>query len=99
MSVIDWALVLVWAAAVPQTVFIVGYGFLNDWWTSWVGRALFTSSLALALLLDVSLVSYYYPDLIPAWVSNIILVVVVAGAFLKLTALTLDKLAKRSWRG
>lgn len=99
MNATDWALVLVWVAAVPQTIFILLYGFTNQWWRSMIGKALFASSLALALLLDLSLLTYYYPGLLEPWESNIVLAIVPLGAVLKLAAILLDKRAKRRWRG
>jgi hypothetical protein len=94
VSVIDWALVLIWISAVPQTLFIGIYGLTNHWWLSWIGRALFASSFGLALLLDLSLFQYYFPTVLgeQPWLTNVILVIVAAGANLKLFALLLDKL-------
>lgn len=94
LSALDWALILIWCAAVPQTLFLALYGFGGyHWWLSWIGRALFTSSLALALLLDLTLFEYYFPTDIATrpWVTNLILVVVAAGAALKLAAILYDK--------
>lgn len=95
MSSTDWAVVLVWVAAVPQTLFILGYGFSSRWWISWIGRALFVSSLALALLLDLSLVTFYFKGLLNETETNVILAVVALGAILKLTALVYDKRQRR----
>lgn len=95
MSALDWALVLIWTGAVPQTAFLLLYGFGGyHWWLSWIGRALFTSSLGLMLLLDMSLLQYYFPTLIGTrpWLTNALLVVVAAGAVLKLAAILYDKL-------
>jgi len=99
MNATDWALVLVWIAAVPQTIFIALYGCTNRWWLSWIGRALFTSSLALALLLDLSLFTYYHPSLLNETQTNLILAIVALGAILKLLAIVIDKRNKRSWWG
>jgi hypothetical protein len=91
MNATDWALALVWVATVPQTLFILIYGTTNQWWLSWIGRALFTSSLALALLLNMSLVAYYYHDLLDQRESNVVIGLVALGSCLKLFALLLDK--------
>lgn len=92
MSITDWALVLVWIAAVPQTTFVLIYGLTNHWWLSWIGRALFTKAFGLALLLDMSLISYYHPTLLDPWETNLIIGVVAIGTNLQLFALLLDKL-------
>jgi len=100
MSTMDWAFVLIWVAAVPQTLFIAIYGLTNHWWLSWIGRALFASSFGLMLLLDLTLVEHYFPSLIgkQPWLTNFILIVVAAGANLKLTAILIDKLpGSRRW--
>ena len=56
------ALICLWAAAVGQTLFVLVYGS-RPWWRHFVGSALFTKSLSLALTLDVVLLNHYvdYP--------------------------------------
>lgn len=78
-------LILIWMAAPAQTLFIVLYA-PTRWWTQLIGSALFTSSLALALLLDLTLISRYWREL-PMWVGPAVFVIVTMGAYLKLAAL------------
>jgi hypothetical protein len=91
MTALDWALVLVWVAAVPQTIFVLLYGLTNHWWLSWIGRALFTKAFGLALLLDMSLLGYYYKGLLDQTESNFVIGLVALGACMQLFALLLDK--------
>jgi hypothetical protein len=49
------ALWIIWAAAPPATLVPILYGFTARWWASLSGRALMTSALGLALLIDLSL--------------------------------------------
>ena len=73
-------------AAVAQTLFICLYAF-RPWWRAFVGRALFTKSLALAVLFDVAILNRYldYPheDVVFEWSFF----VVVVGITLQLAAL------------
>lgn len=91
MNATDWALVLVWFAAVPQTCFVLIYGLTNHWWLSWIGRALFTKAFGLMLLLDMSLVTYYFHSLLDPIQTNAIIALVAVGACMQLFALLLDK--------
>ena len=61
--------VLLTCCAVPATLFVLLYGTLAPWWRSHTGRSLLAAACALALLLDVTLLSRFYPDLFPvrAW--------------------------------
>lgn len=62
MSWVNAGWVALWVAAVVQTMFVVLYG-VGPWWRHFVGRALFTKSLALCLVLWLTVVNYYltYP--------------------------------------
>lgn len=76
--------------AVCATLFTVLYPWLSpDWRKTWIGWALLTSSTALALLLDLSVVGkvfgteYLHSGIVRVAVTGL----VAAGASLKLTAL------------
>jgi hypothetical protein len=80
--------------AVAATLFVVLYPLLsNGWRRTWIGWALLTSSTALALLLDLSVVrfvfgaNYLHSDIVRVTVTFL----VAAGASLKLTALLREK--------
>lgn len=90
---------LVIAAAVPATLFVVLYPLLSpQFWQTWIGRALFTSSAGLAALLDLTLLSKWFELLVPRELLSLILALIAAGAWLKLGALVLAKRAAfRSW--
>lgn len=84
---------LVYLAAPAQTAFVLiyGSGIWSKWWRSLIGRALFTKSLGLALLLDLSLVGEWvgpYPH--QAEVGLAVVALVTIGAYLQLAALLND---------
>lgn len=93
MSIEDWALWLVRVAAVSQTLFVLIYGPFSPWWRNRVGRAIFTKALALALLLDISLINsaighpYRYMEQIAVAVIGL----VTLGSLMQLSALLIEK--------
>lgn len=79
---------LVIAAAIPATIFVLAYPILQPkFWRSWIGRALWTSSLGLATLLDLTLAAKWFQWVAPREVLTVILVIIAAGAWLKVVAL------------
>ena len=99
MTADDVVLVLIWAAAIPATAFVFLYPVMaRNFYREWIGRALFASSLGLATLLDLSLLSnmtnrdYLHRDFIRITVMSIVTV----GANFKLLALLLGKFG--AWR-
>lgn len=97
MSADTAAILLIVAAAPAQTLFAIIYGFGSPWWRSLIGRALFTKALALALLIDISLLynwlgdDYALRDLVRLSVYSLI----VAGAWMQLVALLKEKIQGR----
>jgi hypothetical protein len=87
-TTLDWEVRLVYAAAVPQTLFVLGYGTRSRWWASLIGRALFTKALALAMLLDLSVFAdifgYDYPH--REQITLVILILIFAGSAMQLLA-------------
>lgn len=73
------------------TLFTLGYLLTVRWWTFWIGRALLVSSLAFSLLIDVSVVTYWFGWVPPTWLVHVVLGLVCAGAYLKLLALVIEK--------
>lgn len=59
---IQWAVII---GGIGQTGYVLLYA-LAPWWRDVVGRALFVKGLALALILDVGVASFYVT--IPRWV-------------------------------
>lgn len=91
MSATHWATVVLWAGAIPTTLFVAIYGLSNHWWRSWIGRALLVSTTGLALLFDLSLLNHYHPLAITLTWSNVVVGFVALGGWLKLVALLTDK--------
>ena len=91
MTADKFALLLIIAAAPAATAFPFAYAWIarGVWWREPIGRALMTSSTALALLIDISLAykafgdDYYLRDAVRLSVFALI----ATGAWLKLGAL------------
>lgn len=81
--------------AVAATLFAILYPSLSPGWRrTWIGWALLTSSSALALLLDLSVVGKWFGTeyLHSAYVRVGVTFLVALGASLKLTALLVTKI-------
>lgn len=91
------AILLVLAAAPAATLFPLLYGFTVRWWTFWIGRALMVSSTGLGLLIDISLIYQWLGDnyALRDVVRLTVYAFICAGAWLKLTALVIEKTHKR----
>ena len=88
------AVLLVVAAAPAATLFPFLYGWVarRVWWRNPTGRALMTSSTALALLIDISLVYQAFGDdyALRDAVRLTVFALIAAGAWLKLGALVYE---------
>lgn len=85
----------VWAA-VCQTLFVALY-LSRPWWRLFVGRALFTKSLALAVLFDIAIARHYFPA--AGWLDALFewtFLAVVVGITLQLAALVVE--VRNDWR-
>lgn len=92
MSFQRWSEVLIWAAAIPATTFVVAYPVLSpQFFRSWIGRGLWTSSFGLAALLDLSLLAQHFQIVVAEWALLTILFIIALGAWLKLAALLREK--------
>ena len=79
---------LIWLAVLPATLFPIIY-FFRPWWRSLAGRALMTSSLGLALLIDISLAYKVFGNDYPGRdaVRLTVYALIVAGSWMILFAL------------
>ena len=97
MSADTAAILLVVAAAPAATLFPFAYAWIarGIWWRTWTGRALMTSSTALALLIDISLAYQAFGDnyALRDVVRLTVFALIAAGAWLKLGALVYE-----TWR-
>ena len=77
--------------AVAYTTFAVVYPIWarRSWWRHPVGRALVISSLASALLFDLTLIlrGVAVDELTAAWIACVVIVLIACGGLLKLGAL------------
>ena len=93
MSADTAAVLMILSAAPAATLFPLIYGFTVRWWTFPIGRALMVSSTGLGLLIDISLIyqwlgdDYFLRDVVRLSVYGFI----VAGAWLKLIAILIEK--------
>lgn len=98
MTWLDLAFGALWIAAVAQTLFVVFYMTVR-WWRHFVGRALFSKSFALMLLLQLSLVNHYYDYAWELQVSALLTCLVAVAIVFQLGALLwqqhLDRDARR----
>lgn len=74
-------------AAIAANLFVLVYAALAPWYRSAAGRASWVSMLALALLLDLSLVAYWIDWTVPEWIARTVYIVITLGAWLKFVAL------------
>ena len=80
MSWEDSGLLALWVATVAQVVFVVVYASARKFWRHFVGRALFTKSAALALVLGATLFGWYVTPYPYQLQVGVILMWTVAGA-------------------
>lgn len=93
------AVLLVLAAAPAATAFPIAYAWIarGVWWRTPAGRALMTSSTALALLIDISLVYQFLGDdyALRDAVRLTVFALIAAGAWLKFGALIYEHRQQR----
>lgn len=78
------ALWIIWAAAPPATMLVVLYAATAPFWRTSAGRALIVSKIALALLIDLTLLFHAVPGHIEAKmrIALVVYVLIAAGAWL-----------------
>lgn len=89
---IDAAILTV--GGIASTLFVVVYWVVARWYRSEYGRASWTIMLAIALLIDVSLVAFWFGWAIPEWIARTIYVLISLGCCLKLGALVDEQIRK-----
>lgn len=90
-SLMDWTVRLVYVAAVPQTLFVLGFGLRNTWWTSLLGWGQFTKALAVDVLLLMTIFEQWFGWTPQTWVSFVIVVLILIGATLQCAAWVAEK--------
>jgi uncharacterized membrane protein len=90
-SLLDWTVRLIFVAAVPQTLFVVGFGLRNTWWTSLLGWGQFTKALAVDLILLMTVFEELLHWTPQTWVSFVIVVLILIGATLQCAAWVAEK--------
>lgn len=99
-SIEDWELRLIYYAAIPQTLFVLGYGLLNRWWTSLIGQGLLTKALALALLLDLTVAQDLFGDYPYRRRITLAIVILIAfGSTMQFAAWVLEKRRRHRYGG
>lgn len=94
-SLYDWTVRLIFVAAVPQTLFVLGFGLRNTWWTSLLGWGQFTKALAVELLLLMSVAEQLVGWTPAVWVTFAIVVLILVGATLQCAAWVAEKRHQR----
>lgn len=90
-SLYDWTVRLVFVAAVPQTLFVAGFGLRNTWWTSLLGWGQFIKAFAVLLLLYMSMTETLTGWTPGPWVPFVVVVLVLVGATLQCLAWIAEK--------
>lgn len=91
-SIEDWEMRLVYAAAVPQTIYVLGFGMRNEWWTSLIGWGQFTKALAVGLLLDLTVAQDLFGPLPYARQLGLVIVVLLfVGAWLQASSWIVER--------
>lgn len=90
-SLMDWTVRLVFVAAVPQTLFVLGFGLRNTWWTSLLGWGQFTKALAVDVLLLMTVGEELFKWTPQTWVQFVIVVLILVGATLQCAAWVAEK--------
>lgn len=87
------AVLLIFAVATAQSAFIVIYGIWSPWWRTWLGRAVFTKGLGLALLADLALAHNLLGEEYPGRdvIRLTIFTLLAVGAWLQLAVLISEK--------
>lgn len=74
-------------AAIPATLYPIVYWVLAPWYRSDWGRAAWSIMLAIAALLDVALVAYWFHWTVPEWLARVIYVLIFCACWMKFGAL------------
>lgn len=91
-----WDRIATWAiigAAPLQLAFAFGFFLLAPWWRSWLARVLLSKSGALAIVLSILFVVYFWDLTIPRPVAAIAYVLVFCGIAAQLTAFVVIRLS------
>jgi hypothetical protein len=94
------ALWIIWAAAPPATLIVLLYAATAPWWRSSAGRALMTSKVALALLIDLSLLFHAWHDHLEAKeaIALVVYALICAGSWLMFLELVRAQVLRRRSR-
>jgi hypothetical protein len=95
VSVLDWQIALITAAAVAATLFPILYTFIAPWWRTVVGRSLVISEVSLAALLDTALLAYWFHTTVPSPIRTSLYTLIAIGAWMRIGAL-IDQQLKKS---
>jgi hypothetical protein len=94
MTVLQWQICLITAAAIAASLFPIVYTLVAPWWRSEVGRSLFISEVSLAALLDIALVAYWLHWTVPQPVATSLYTLIAVGAWLRLRVLIVEQIRK-----
>ena len=83
------------AAAILANLFVILYLITAPFYRSDAGRASWMMTLSVALLLDVSLVSYWFDWTVPEWLARTIYVLILCACALKFWALVHEQFRAR----
>lgn len=73
-------------SAPGQVIFFTWYALAAPWWRSWLGRALFTHGLSLALVLSLVDLAFLLGWAVPLWLITVTYGLVFLGIWAQLAA-------------
>lgn len=85
-------------AAVAANLFCILYWVTAPWYRSEAGRAAWSMTFSVALLLDVALAAYWRGWTVAPWVSHLIYLVILVACWLKFGALIHEQVRNRNRR-
>lgn len=95
MSVEDWQVSLVTAAAIAGTLALLLYCSFAKWYLTVVGRARVAAELGWVALLDVALYAHWTHHQIPTWGVLTIYAAIAVGSWLWLGAVVHEQFLRR----
>ena len=92
MSNQSWQVAILTVAGVAATIFPVAYWVIAEpWYKSQFGRSLMVSETSLAVLIDLSLVAYWFDLIIPPPIVTGVFTLIALGSCMRLNALLYEQ--------
>ena len=87
--------VILTIAAVAANLFCILYWITAPWYRSEAGRAAWSMTFSVALLLDVALLAFWFHWTVAPWIAHVIYLVILVACWLKFGALVHEQIRQR----